>query len=95
MLQSARRRAKQVGVPFSITTADIKIPETCPVFGQELKKGSRESHEWAPSLDRKKPELGYVPGNVQVLSNKANRLKSNATLHELQQLVAFLEESGL
>jgi hypothetical protein len=32
--------------------------------------------------------LGYVPGNVMVVSWRANTLKGNATLAELQTLVA-------
>jgi hypothetical protein len=32
-----------------------------------------------------------VRGNVRVISNKANRLKSDASLDELRQLVAYLE----
>ena len=35
------------------------------------------------SLDRINPELGYIPGNIQVLSTKANVLKNNASINEL------------
>jgi len=91
MLQAARSRARHAGLPFDITATDIVIPETCPVFGVKLQRGTREAHEWAPSLDRNKPELGYVRGNVRVISNKANRLKSDASLDEFRQLVAYLE----
>jgi hypothetical protein len=91
MLQSARRRAKRAVVPCTISFEDIVIPEICPVFGHKLERGTRSSHDWAPSLDRNKPELGYVRGNVRVISNKANRLKSDASLDELRQLVAYLE----
>ncbi len=91
MLQAARGRARKAGVPCTISFNDIVIPEVCPVFGVRLERGTRAAHDWAPSLDRNKPELGYVPGNVRVISNKANRLKSDASLDELRQLVAYLE----
>lgn len=43
---------------------------------------------YAPSIDKIIPALGYVPGNVMVISLRANTLKNNATLAELQTLVA-------
>jgi hypothetical protein len=45
----------------------------------------------AASLDRIVPELGYVKGNIAVISNRANSLKSNATLEELERLCAWLK----
>jgi UDP-N-acetylenolpyruvoylglucosamine reductase len=42
----------------------------------------------APSLDRIDSARGYVPGNVQVVSHKANTMKSNASTEEL---IAFSE----
>lgn len=45
-----------------------------------------DHHRYAgsPSLDRISPELGYVPGNVRVISDKANRLKGSRNLTELR-----------
>jgi|SRR5580704_5588273 hypothetical protein len=90
MIQSAKFRAKRDGVPFNITNEDVVIPALCPVFGKPLAQGNRQSHEWAPTLDRIKPELGYVRGNVQVMSHKANWLKNNASVEELQRIVEWL-----
>lgn len=44
-----------------------------------------------PSLDKIIPKLVYVKGNVWVVSNKANRIKSNATIEELELLVKNLK----
>lgn len=88
MLNSARGRAYAQGLPFAIAVSDIVIPERCPVFGEFLKVGGGE---WAPSLDRIIPELGYTPRNIIVISNRANRIKNNASLAELMQLVTFLK----
>ena len=91
MYNSARQRAKRDGVPCTITAKDIVIPKVCPVFGIELKAGDRHSHENSPSLDRIIPALGYVPGNVRVISHLANMLKSKATLEQLRALIRYLE----
>ena len=40
-------------------------------------------NSFSPSLDRIDSTKGYVPGNVWVISNKANRMKSNAAAEEL------------
>lgn len=44
----------------------------------------------SPTIDRINPKLGYIKGNVWVISNKANRFKNDATLEELELLVANL-----
>jgi hypothetical protein len=42
------------------------------------------------SIDRIDPNIGYVPGNVQWISMKANTLKNNAHPYELMRLARFL-----
>jgi actin-related protein len=80
LLQGAKARAKKQGIPFDITYQDIIIPEFCPYLGCKLEMFS----EWSsPSLDKKVPSLGYVKGNIQVISTKANTMKNNATQDEL------------
>ena len=94
MFQAAKRRAKKTGVPFSITRKDIVIPDVCPVLGILLiKGGQRYSTADSPSLDKIRPELGYVPGNVAVISHKANTIKSNATVEDLEAVVAWLKKT--
>jgi hypothetical protein len=43
----------------------------------------------SPELDRIVPSLGYVKGNVLVVSRRANRIKTDATVEELQQVASF------
>jgi hypothetical protein len=91
MLNAARERAKENGYACTITTADIVIPEFCPLLGIRLeRKQGGNVQASSPSLDKIKPKLGYVPGNVWVISHRANSLKGNATLQELQTLTANL-----
>src|SRR5690348_762750 len=96
ILYRARSRAKQIGISCTLTVSDIPdIPEFCPVFPWiklEYRVGDgivyRES---APSLDRINNDRGYEPGNVRIISDRANRLKSNATFAEIQALVKDFE----
>jgi hypothetical protein len=92
LFQRARDRAKEKNIPFDITAEDIIIPETCPVLGIQLQIGEKVACNNSPSLDRIKPELGYVKGNIQVLSHRANTLKSNATIEELEKVLEHLKK---
>lgn len=85
MLRSAKQRAKEIGLECSITQEDIYIPEICPVLKVPFQKGTR----YAASLDRIDNSKGYVPGNVMVISRKANSMKNDATLEEIQLLAEF------
>ena len=84
----AKRRAAVKGIDFNITVEDIVVPEVCPVFHQPFE----ENTIYAASLDRIDSSKGYVKGNVQVLSARANTLKNDATLEELEQLIKFLRK---
>lgn len=88
MLRAAKSRAKKAGVPFSLTVADVVMPEICPILALRLVQAKGRPSDNSPSLDRIVPALGYVPGNVRVISNRANKLKSDGTREELM-LVAL------
>ena len=89
MLARVKARAKKFGIPFSLTVADIVIPEICPVLGIPLRIADGVSDDYSPELDRIVPAVGYVSGNVLVISRRANRIKNNATLEELQKIALF------
>ena len=91
MFWDAKKRAKAKGIPFTIAAADISIPDTCPLLGIPLARSPGFRTAVSPSLDRIKPELGYVPGNVWVISYRANTLKNDASIDELKRLVAAME----
>lgn len=91
LLCGVRQRCKRDGIPYNITREDIVVPDYCPALGIPLKTGDGHASHNSPSIDRLIPELGYVKGNVHVISHKANTMKSDATLDELRNLVKFLE----
>jgi PP-loop superfamily ATP-utilizing enzyme len=76
----AKRRAKVKNMEFDISITDIQIPELCPVFGVPMVVNT----EYAASLDRIDSSKGYTKDNIQVISNKANILKNDATIAELK-----------
>jgi hypothetical protein len=80
LVKAAKQRAKNKGWEFNLTHEDINIPKYCPYLGIELKYLGGDS---SPSLDRIDSSKGYIKGNVQVISTKANTMKSNASKDEL------------
>ena len=91
MWLAARHKAKQQGVPFTIKASDIVIPKMCPILGIPLQSRGK-SRDVAPSLDKVIPELGYVPGNIAVISNRANRIKSDSTQEELEKILQYVKQ---
>jgi hypothetical protein len=95
MITRTRHRAKCLGIPFTITADDFAIPSVCPVLGIPLHitagRGRQGYFPDSPSLDRLIPEVGYVPGNVRVISARANLLKSDAGASELRAVLNDLE----
>lgn len=79
----AKKRAKEQHLPFELSIEDIQalIPENrvCPVLGIQMQQNGRAFADDSMSLDRLKPELGYVKDNIAVISYLANRIKSNIT----------------
>lgn len=86
MYRSAKSRAAARGIPFTITKDDIIIPTHCPILGMLLMPGINKTADSSPSLDKIYPSKGYVPGNVQVISYRANSMKYNASFQEMVML---------
>ena len=91
--QAVSRRkyeSKKLGFHFTIKHSDLTWPTHCPILGIPL---SWEGHvDNTPSIDRINSTLGYVPGNVQVISARANRIKNDGTLDELIALGKWAEQ---
>ena len=89
LYSNIKSRCKRIGREFSIELDDIIIPKKCPVFGFDLKREDRETWMCAPSVDRIDSSKGYIKGNVTVVSRRANILKRDATVEELEQLFNY------
>lgn len=88
LIGHAKRRAKRGGFDCTITSGFVwdlfDNTKTCPLLGIPIKcngrKGSRDS---SPSLDRIDPTQGYTEKNTWLVSQRANRIKNNATASEI------------
>ena len=89
LIRGAKSRAKKKGIPFNITQDDLFVPTHCPVLGIPLITTFGESTDNTPSIDRIIPALGYVKGNVIIVSKLANRIKTNATPDQIQAVATF------
>jgi len=92
VLRSAKIRSKAMGIPFNLDIDDLVLPEKCPVFGTKIHWSNKITDD-TPSLDRLVPSKGYVKGNVTFMSYKANRMKNNGTLQELEMLLVWFRST--
>ena len=93
---ATKSRAKERGLEHTIQPKDIVIPDVCPILGIKLIGGKGSGHGFKanlPSLDRMDSAVGYVPGNVYVISWKANQLKSDNTIDTLERILSYMRNS--
>lgn len=96
LINASKQRAKLKNIEHEITVEDLialyPLDGKCPVLGVELEFGSAGFRENSPSIDKINPNKGYTKDNIQVISWRANRIKGDATLEELELLVAYLKQ---
>lgn len=89
LLRRARNRAVRRGLEFNLTINDIpEIPTNCPILGMPIRINDGGWKFDSVSLDRIDSSKGYITGNVRIISSRANHLKSNATIEELEKVLA-------
>lgn len=97
LVSSARKRAIQKHLPFSISTQiirelNIRQSERCAISNIRLNwtQSTRIDGQICPfdraSIDRIDPKLGYTKSNVQLVIDMANRAKGS---HTIKEVVAF------
>lgn len=97
LLYKAKERAVKFGLEFTITKQDLpsKLPAICPVLGIPIKiaDGSRNAN--SPTLDRIDNTKGYIPGNIKIISYKANSLKSDGSIEDFKRIIAYMENEAI
>ncbi len=68
------------------------LPKFCPLLNIALKINQIKSENNSFSLDRIDNSKGYIPGNVWIISKRANWIKNNASIEELDTLVNNLKK---
>jgi hypothetical protein len=91
MFTKIKSYAKNNNIPFDLDLSDIVIPERCPILNIPLVIGEHGMTGNSPTLDKVVPSLGYVKGNVAVISARANRKKDDSSLEELEAIVAYIK----
>jgi hypothetical protein len=95
----AKTRSDKKNLPFTIQPTDVydlvADLEVCPVLGIPLCWTNDKMKDDSPTLDRMVPSLGYVVGNIAVISQKANRIKTDANSEELGKVYSWMKRQGL
>lgn len=86
-----KQNAKATGWEWTVGMVDMDWPSHCPIFGMELDWFAESRQENSPSFDRIDSNKGYVQGNVQVISWRANRIKNDGTADEHRKIAEYLD----
>lgn len=94
-LRQIKVRANRRGYESDLEIEDLPIlTDACPVLGVKYKKGKGRLCDASPSIDRFNSNLPYLKkykGNLSYMSHKANRIKNNGTLQDLERVVCFVK----
>lgn len=95
LFNQLKNGANKRGIEFNLSVSDLNeltFPIRCPVLDIPMVFNSGRAQDNSYSIDRIDSSEGYHPDNIVVISHRANTLKRDATLEELQSLVIYYEE---
>ena len=96
LLNASKQRSKKKARENTLTIQDIKdaFPKDgiCPIFGIKMVFGDAGFRENSPSIDRLDSTKGYTKDNIQIISWKANRIKKDASIEELELILAYMKQ---
>lgn len=90
-----KQSAKSRNIPFDLTLTDLNnltFPISCPILGISLKFNRGQQQDDSYSIDRIDSTQGYTIDNIEVISWRANRLKNDGTLEEIQKISNHLTQ---
>ncbi len=77
---------------FTIEWKDVHIPTICPILKIKLDYFGKYRDDDYPTYDRTDNTKGYIPGNVEIISWKANRIKNEGSLEDHRMIVDYLNK---
>lgn len=91
LIDKIKAQAKYKGVKFDLSVDDIEWVKECPILKINLDYFSSGRNNNTVSFDRKDSSIGYVKGNVYVISNKANSCKSDLTVTQIERMLEYVK----
>ena len=92
-LRSAKSRAKKNDLDFNLTMEDLVVPQYCPALNIKLKFARGKATDESPSIDRIDNNKGYTKDNICIISRRANRIKDNASLEEINLILKYIRKN--
>lgn len=97
LIKRAKYRSTRKGYEFNLIEEDIPdIPSHCPVLGIPITMNTHKGsglHANSLSLNRIDPKKGYIKNNIEIISQRANHLLSDATVEELEKVINHARHS--
>jgi len=100
MIKNAKQRCKKSGRIIDIDANYLlqltKGQDNCPILGIEMVYGGTGSiQDNSASIDRFDTTKGYIKGNVWIISDKANRMKSNGRIDDIKKVYNYMKDNIL
>ncbi len=96
MLNNVKTRASRKKIPCDVSAIRELLadpPVLCPALGIKLTAGSH-GHQGPAStsatIDQRVAGKGYVEGNMDIIAQRANRIKTDATTAEIRAVAEWV-----
>lgn len=96
-LESLKGRCKKKNIQCTVTVEYLQSiwHPRCPITNMELVWEHDPENDASAELDRFNPLKGYIDGNVSWISRRANMLKANASINEIESILLFMKQDKL
>lgn len=85
-----QKKANRKDWDWTVTFGELTWPTHCPILGMEIDYFAEITQENSCSFDRIDSTKGYITGNVQIISWRANRIKNDGTAAEHELIAQYL-----
>lgn len=92
LINAAKKRSKDYNLEFNLDLNDIVLPEKCPILGIKLQFNIGKAEDNSYSIDRIDNKKGYIKGNIQIISFKANSIKNSSNFQELELVYFYMKQ---